>query len=293
MVQVKQKRRAMLKVPIGYSRVSTSLKLNFAAVWRTEPDTRHGGLHTGHRHRAARRLARVEAGSMSNPNHHQIDPRLGGPSLPPLQQYTPQRQPPPPPAPAHTFGGTPRSDSLHPPSDGGVPGGSSNPYYHDNLYPSPQTQTPQQPTGPQSTQPSPPNHQLYQAGTAQQVPLSPEQGDEQGEDAKRPRACEACRGLKVRCDQDPTHPEQPCRRCAKAGRQCIITQPTRKRQKKSDTRVAELEKKLDALTAALQQSQQGGAGPYQPPPPPVERSAEAAPEQRASYDGAVGSFPPP
>lgn len=83
---------------------------------------------------------------------------------------------------------------------------------------------------------------------------SPEQDDGQsGEDPKRPRACEACRGLKVRCDQDPTHPEIPCRRCAKAGRQCIITQPSRKRQKKADTRVAELEKKLDALTAVLHQ----------------------------------------
>ncbi|KAK3073331.1 hypothetical protein LTR53_005179 [Teratosphaeriaceae sp. CCFEE 6253] len=87
-----------------------------------------------------------------------------------------------------------------------------------------------------------------------------------GDDSKRPRACEACRGLKVRCDQDPTHPEISCKRCAKAGRPCVITQPSRKRQKKADSRVAELEKKLDALTAALHQSQgsnafvQAGAG---------------------------------
>ncbi|WPH01490.1 Hypothetical protein R9X50_00433600 [Acrodontium crateriforme] len=78
-----------------------------------------------------------------------------------------------------------------------------------------------------------------------------------GDDAKRSRACEACRGLKVRCDQDPAHPEIPCRRCAKAGRQCIITQPSRKRQKKADSRVAELEKKLEALTSALLQQRQG------------------------------------
>ncbi|GAB7363246.1 hypothetical protein MBLNU230_g3528t1 [Neophaeotheca triangularis] len=91
---------------------------------------------------------------------------------------------------------------------------------------------------------------------------------------KRARACEACRGLKVRCDQDPARPDIPCKRCAKAGRQCIITQPSRKRQKKADSRVAELEKKLDALTAVLHQQnanvgqlypgQMGVAGPAPP-----------------------------
>ncbi|KAL9121295.1 MAG: hypothetical protein Q9187_002150 [Circinaria calcarea] len=75
------------------------------------------------------------------------------------------------------------------------------------------------------------------------------QGDERNGDTKRPRACEACRGLKVRCEPDPT--KDTCRRCAKAGRQCVITAPSRKRQKKTDTRVAELEKKIDALTASL------------------------------------------
>lgn len=67
---------------------------------------------------------------------------------------------------------------------------------------------------------------------------------------KRPRACDSCRGLKVKCIIDPTSPE-PCKRCAKARRQCIVTPPTRKRQKKADGRVAELERKIDALTATL------------------------------------------
>lgn len=70
-------------------------------------------------------------------------------------------------------------------------------------------------------------------------------------DLKRPRACEACRQLKVRCEQDDDTPGVPCRRCAKAGRQCVVTVPSRKRQKKTDSRVAELEKKIDALTASL------------------------------------------
>lgn len=35
-------------------------------------------------------------------------------------------------------------------------------------------------------------------------------------DVKRPRACDSCRGLKVRCDQE--RPDVSCKRCAKAGR---------------------------------------------------------------------------
>jgi hypothetical protein len=77
-------------------------------------------------------------------------------------------------------------------------------------------------------------------------------------DPKRSRACEACRGLKVRCDQDPNDPNAPCKRCAKAKRNCIITAPSRKRQKKTDSRVAELEKKIDALTASLNAQKEGG-----------------------------------
>ncbi|KAI0970414.1 hypothetical protein F4678DRAFT_138833 [Xylaria arbuscula] len=76
-------------------------------------------------------------------------------------------------------------------------------------------------------------------------------------DPKRPRACEACRGLKVKCEPDLLNPDGPCKRCAKAGRECTVTQPTRKRQKKTDSRVAELEKKIDALTASLQASRGG------------------------------------
>lgn len=73
-----------------------------------------------------------------------------------------------------------------------------------------------------------------------------------GPDTKRPRACDSCRGLKVKCIIDPAS-RDPCKRCAKAGRQCIVTPPTRKRQKKADGRVAELERKIDALTATLAQ----------------------------------------
>jgi len=66
--------------------------------------------------------------------------------------------------------------------------------------------------------------------------------------------------LKVRCEF-ASDADGPCKRCAKAGRNCIVTQPTRKRQKKTDSRVAELEKKIDALTASLQATRSpGGPG---------------------------------
>lgn len=82
-------------------------------------------------------------------------------------------------------------------------------------------------------------------------PFQPPQHGEgfHSSESKRPRACEACRGLKVKCDPDAA--KGTCRRCAKAGRPCIVTAPSRKRQKKTDNRVAELEKKINALEASL------------------------------------------
>ncbi|KAF8543337.1 hypothetical protein BDD12DRAFT_726571 [Trichophaea hybrida] len=77
-------------------------------------------------------------------------------------------------------------------------------------------------------------------------------------DHKRPRACESCRSLKVKCElSDKAGPS--CRRCAKANRECIFTAPIRKRQKKADSKVAELESKIDALTARLNATRQGKA----------------------------------
>lgn len=105
--------------------------------------------------------------------------------------------------------------------------------------------------------------------------------DNSGTDPKKARACEACRGLKVRCEPVTEDPEGACKRCAKAGRNCIITQPTRKRQKKTDSRVAELEKKIDALTATLSATKAGQAG----------TSLSAHPEAATGYYGAPGTGP--
>ncbi|EPQ66830.1 Bgt-2856 [Blumeria graminis f. sp. tritici] len=95
-------------------------------------------------------------------------------------------------------------------------------------------------------------HQLQTSSlTALESPQDEENLDDTFNDPKRSRACEACRGLKVRCDPDLSNPDAPCKRCAKANRNCIVTAPSRKRRKKTDSRVAELEKKIDALTATL------------------------------------------
>ncbi|POS79750.1 hypothetical protein DHEL01_v201845 [Diaporthe helianthi] len=106
--------------------------------------------------------------------------------------------------------------------------------------------------------------------------------DNSGADPRKARACEACRGLKVRCEPVPEDPDGACKRCAKAGRNCVITQSTRKRQKKTDSRVAELEKKIDALTATLNATRAGQAST------PTSTHPEAA----TGYYGTPGAGPP-
>ena len=164
-----------------------------------------------------------------------IDPRLQDSvqvqqqysNLPPIS-YIPAPSLPPPP-PQHPYS-TPQQWQQ----DG------YNPYYG----PPPDQQPPslQQAT----------NYQAYHTNS-DVPPPSAEVGS--NNDTKRPRACEACRGLKVRCEPDPG--TGPCKRCRKANRNCVITAPSRKRQKKTDSRVAELERKIDALTASLHATKEG------------------------------------
>ncbi|UKZ79220.1 hypothetical protein TrVFT333_006970 [Trichoderma virens FT-333] len=112
-------------------------------------------------------------------------------------------------------------------------------------------------------------------------------------DAKKSRACEACRGLKVRCEPDPVEGE-PCKRCRKAGRSCIVTVPTRKRQKKTDSRVSELEKKIDALTASLHaRAGVPGLNPLagQPQPQPQHQSQHRHQSDSSASGYPAGSWP--
>lgn len=67
------------------------------------------------------------------------------------------------------------------------------------------------------------------------------------------RSCESCRSLKVRCLPDPIATNQ-CQRCAKAKRACIFVAPQRRRpRKRTDTRVAQLEREMAAMRTALKE----------------------------------------
>ena len=199
--------------------------------------------------------------SDAEPQENEIDPRLqeavsGSQSLttPSLSDHPGQfRLPPPPPPPFQHL--QPHQQHPHPHQQqhpyGGPPpqwpqDGFSSYYGPPDQHSLPIAQTPQQ-----SGQAYQPFHNL--SGTPMQQQLQTPLSD--STDIKRPRACEACRNLKVRCEPDPAG--GTCKRCAKANRTCVITAPSRKRQKKTDSRVAELERKIDALTQNLESTREG------------------------------------
>lgn len=175
-----------------------------------------------------------------------IDPRLCSTTAAQSQpQSQAPSQPPPPSSQSQSQPRPKRSDSQ--------------PYY----YPDPPTSIPRTAPAPGPGSGTGTSTQYY---SPQQVYASSSLGPDPNDplELKRPRACEACRQLKVRCEPDSSHPSGSCKRCAKTGRNCVVTAPTRKRQKKTDTRVAELERKIDALTASLQA--QGDPVPNKPGP---------------------------
>lgn len=58
----------------------------------------------------------------------------------------------------------------------------------------------------------------------------------------------------MRCLQDVSLSSVKCQRCAKSNRECVFTEPTKtRRRKRTDTRVAELEKEVKAMSTALRQ----------------------------------------
>ena len=66
------------------------------------------------------------------------------------------------------------------------------------------------------------------------------------------RACDYCRGLKVRCFPDPGSSSSTCQRCARSNRACTYAAPQRRKQRKrTDARVAELEKEMKAMRSLL------------------------------------------
>ncbi|KAI2683614.1 hypothetical protein LCP963914a_6015 [Penicillium roqueforti] len=65
------------------------------------------------------------------------------------------------------------------------------------------------------------------------------------------RSCESCRSLKVRCLPSPTTSNQ-CQRCAKGKRSCVFVAPQRRRpRKRTDSRVAQLEKEMRMMRSLL------------------------------------------
>jgi Fungal specific transcription factor domain/Fungal Zn(2)-Cys(6) binuclear cluster domain len=89
---------------------------------------------------------------------------------------------------------------------------------------------------------------------------------------KRARACIACRNMKIRCL--PVDGQEACLGCSKVNRECIMPGPARKRQK-TVHKVAELEKKINALTDALLAKNAAN------PTPPGDSPASQRPESQA------------
>ncbi|KIY02312.1 uncharacterized protein Z520_02450 [Fonsecaea multimorphosa CBS 102226] len=81
---------------------------------------------------------------------------------------------------------------------------------------------------------------------------------EESEDAAAPkartirssRACITCRRMKTRCEIDEAL-GNACKLCIRARRQCIMQDVPRRRKRKTTERVADLEQKINALTALL------------------------------------------
>lgn len=80
---------------------------------------------------------------------------------------------------------------------------------------------------------------------------TPTTADDDPHVSRPPRACEYCRQHKVRCDIDLRDPSGSCGRCQKAGRDCVSSSYSRKRRKTTDSRVLDLERKVERLTSRL------------------------------------------
>jgi hypothetical protein len=86
-------------------------------------------------------------------------------------------------------------------------------------------------------------------------------------------ACESCRHLKVRCLSNDNLSIRKCQRCARLNQECIIKpRGPRKPRKRTDARVGELEKQVEALRAAFSES----AAPEISPPSVGDSSDSAA-----------------
>jgi Fungal specific transcription factor domain len=72
--------------------------------------------------------------------------------------------------------------------------------------------------------------------------------------ARPPKACETCRALKIGCIMDENSTSGACRRCVQSKRRCVRLPVIRRRRKRTDARVTDLEKKMEDLIVALEAS---------------------------------------
>ncbi|KAF2867627.1 hypothetical protein BDV95DRAFT_502118 [Massariosphaeria phaeospora] len=106
------------------------------------------------------------------------------------------------------------------------------------------------------------------------------------------RACEPCRLSKVRCLVNTTSASSQCQRCAKGGRACVFAPPAKRRQRKrTDMRVAELEKEVKQMQLLLRSNQispvQGSADESMD-----EESEELEEQEDPTYQWDVRTTPP-
>src|ERR1700743_3349376 len=94
--------------------------------------------------------------------------------------------------------------------------------------------------------------------------------------------------MKIRCL--PVEGQESCSACAKVNRQCIMPGPPRKRQK-TVHKVAELEKKINALTdALLAKQQQADSGKPEDESPPKDAPTTSSSEPARTEDTSNTSF---
>ncbi|KAK4497696.1 hypothetical protein PRZ48_010349 [Zasmidium cellare] len=88
---------------------------------------------------------------------------------------------------------------------------------------------------------------------------SPNGTEERQQQHNLNKACEACRGSKLRCILDPTSPDGSCKRCVATQRTCVYKAPRVRQRRKIhvDVRVAELERQLRDLRLQLHQAHHG------------------------------------
>ncbi|KAF3394628.1 Transcriptional regulator WAR1 [Penicillium rolfsii] len=92
------------------------------------------------------------------------------------------------------------------------------------------------------------------------------------------RSCESCRSLKVRCLPNPSTPNQ-CQRCVKGKKACIFVAPQRRRpRKRTDSRVAQLEKEMRMMRSLLKDRIREESEPESP------EGSEGSPDEAGEMD---------